>query len=182
MTVMDAGVVAPHVEVALGGTWRGMAGALEPGVLVGGVVDDQLGDDADVVLVGGGEEAAELAQVAVVTVHGAVVGDVVAVVAQWRGVEGQQPDLRDAEVGEVVEPRRQPVEVADPVAVGVGEGAHVELVDDRVAVPVRWALDAGRGGGTGSPLSPAHETDSTWKMWAGKDGSRSTKLLLPSQR
>jgi hypothetical protein len=46
------------------------------------VVDDELGDHADLAGVGGVEEASELAEIAVVGVHRAVVGDVVAVVAQ----------------------------------------------------------------------------------------------------
>ena len=75
------GVVAPHVGVTLGRAARRTPGALEPRVLVGRVVDDQLGDDAEAAVVGGGEEAPELAQVAVVAVDGPVVGDVVAVVA-----------------------------------------------------------------------------------------------------
>ena len=48
-----------------------------------------------------------------------VVGDVVAVVAQGRGEEGQEPEAGDAEVLEVVEARDQAGEVADAVVVGV---------------------------------------------------------------
>ena len=66
-----------------------------------------------------------------------VVGDVVAVVAQRRGVEGQQPDRVDAERLHVVELLGQAAEVADAVAVGVGEGLDVQLVDDGVLVPER---------------------------------------------
>ena len=40
------GGVAPHVEVALDSPGRGAARALEPRMLVGRVVEDQLGDDA----------------------------------------------------------------------------------------------------------------------------------------
>ena len=76
------GVVAPHVEVAFGRTGRGRASPLEPRVLIGGVVDHQFGDHLDVAGVRGIHEAPERAQVAVVGVDGAVVGDVVAVVAQ----------------------------------------------------------------------------------------------------
>ena len=68
---------------------------------------------------------------------GAVVGDVVAVVAQRRGVEGQQPDRRDAQRLDVVELGDHPLEIADPVAIGVVERLDVGLVDDRVLVPVR---------------------------------------------
>ena len=34
--------VAPDVEVALGRSWRSVTRALEPGMLIGGVIDDQL--------------------------------------------------------------------------------------------------------------------------------------------
>ena len=57
---------------------------------------------------------AKVAQRAVVGVDARVVGDVVAVVAQRRGVERQQPDGGDAEVVQVVElarsgPRKSPM-------------------------------------------------------------------------
>ena len=82
------------------------------------------------------EEPLERRHRAVVGVDDAVVGDVVPVVAQRRRVERQQPQRGDAEVGQVVEPRREPLEVAGAVAVRVGEGSDVQLVDDGVAVPV----------------------------------------------
>ena len=50
-------------------------------MLVGGVVDDELGDDAQAALVRLAHEAAEVAHRAVGRVDAAVVGDVVAVVA-----------------------------------------------------------------------------------------------------
>ena len=129
------GRVAPDVEVAPLGARRGPARALEPRVLVGGVVEDQLGDHPEAAAVGGAEEVTEILQRAVVGVHVHVVGDVVAVVPQRRRIEGQEPEGRDAEVLEVVELLGQPVEVADAVAVAVEERADVELVDDGVLVP-----------------------------------------------
>ena len=128
--------VAPHVAVAVPAAGRRPARPLEPRVLIGGVVEHELGDDPQPALVRLVEEAPELPQGAVGRVDAAVVGDVVAVVAQRRRVERQQPDRGDAEVLEVVEPLREPDEVADAVAVAVGERAHVQLVDDGVLVPV----------------------------------------------
>ena len=64
-------------------------------------------------------KAAEVLHRAVGRIDRAVVGDVVAVVAQRRGVEGQQPDGGDAEVLDVVEPLHQAGEIADAVVVGV---------------------------------------------------------------
>src|SRR3712207_5705097 len=78
--------------------------------------------------------------------NGGVIGDVVAVVLQRRRVEGEQPDRRDAEVLKVVELPGEAAKVADAVAVAVVEGAHVELVDDRILVPARTSF---RGQGPG---------------------------------
>ena len=106
-------------------------------MLVGGVVEDQLGDDAQAALVGLADERLEVAQRAVLGLTLGVVGDVVAVVLQRRRIERQQPDRGDAQVLQVVELLGQPLEVADAVAVAVVEGADVQLVDDRVLVPER---------------------------------------------
>src|SRR5262249_28123973 len=47
-----------------------------------------------------------------------------------------QPDRVDAELLQIAELRRDPRQVADAVAVGVGEAAHVDLVEDGVAPPL----------------------------------------------
>ena len=112
-------------------------------MLVGRVVDDQLGDDADAALVRLVHEALEVLDRAVARMDALVVRDVVAVVAQRRRIEGQQPQRVDAEPLQVVELARQPGKVADAVVVAVEEGADVRLVDDRVLVPVVMPLAIG---------------------------------------
>src|SRR5262249_3924923 len=69
---------APDVEVALGAARRRTAGALKPRMLVGGVVDDQLGDDAQAAAVGLVEQTLEVVDGAVNGVDAGVIGDVVA--------------------------------------------------------------------------------------------------------
>ena len=64
-----------------------------------------------------------------------VVRDVVAVVVLRRGVERRDPERVDPEVAQVGQPRRDPGQVADAVAVAVGEAADVDLVGDRVPPP-----------------------------------------------
>ena len=59
----------------------------------------------------------------------------VAEVGERRGVDRREPEGVDAEPGEVVEPRGDPAQVADAVAVRVLEGTRVNLVDDRVPPP-----------------------------------------------
>src|SRR6202021_3574006 len=68
-------------------------------------------------------------------VDGPVVGDVVARVGPRRRVPRAVPDRVDAEGGQVRQPRPDPGQVADPVAVAVGEALDVELVDRGIAPP-----------------------------------------------
>ncbi len=104
-------------------------------MLVGGVVDDQLGDDAQAAPMGLVQQSLEIVDGAVNGIDAGVVGDVVAVVAQRRGIKGQQPNGRDAEVLQVIELLDDAEEIADAVAVAVAKGADVQFVDDGVLVP-----------------------------------------------
>ena len=131
--------VAPDVEIALGGTRRRAPRRLEPGVLVRGVVHHQFGDHAQAAPVRLAHQRAQVVAGAVLRVHVAVVGNVVAVVLHRRGIEGQQPDGVHAQVAHVVELFDQPGEIAQAVAVGVEERLDVQLVDDGVLVPERVA-------------------------------------------
>ena len=143
--------VAPDVEVAGGRSRLRAPRLLEPGVLVGGMVDDEFGDDAQAAAVGFRDESLEIPHRSVARIDRAVVGDVVAVVAQRRGVERQHPDGGDAEVLDMVEALHEAGEVADAVVVGILEGLDVELVDDGVLVPV-----AVRPVDRSVPCRPAH--------------------------
>src|SRR5215469_15401212 len=104
-------------------------------MLVGGVVDDEVDEDAEAALIAGMGEFDEVAERAVAWVDVVVVGDVVAVVAHGRGLEGHEPDGSDAETLEVIEAAHEAAEVADAVAGGVHEGADVQAVEDGVFVP-----------------------------------------------
>ena len=73
--------VVPHVVIAVRRIKR-PAGRLEPRVLVGGVVHDEVGDDPNAVGMRGLEKALEVRHGAVVGMDGPVVRHVVAVVAQ----------------------------------------------------------------------------------------------------
>ncbi len=129
--------VAPDVEVAPCAAFLGRAGALEPGVLVRGVIDDQFRDDAQPAPVTLAHQPAEIAHGAVGLVYRPVIRDVVAVVAQRRRIERQQPDGGHAQRFHVVELLHQAFYIADAVVVRVEERLDVQLVDDGVLVPVR---------------------------------------------
>ena len=108
---------------------------LKPGVLVGGMIDDELGDDPDSPIVCFAHEGAEVPDGAIVPVNATVIGDVVAVVLQGRRIERQQPERGDPQVLQIVELLHETAEVSVPVAVAVKERLDVNFVDDRVLVP-----------------------------------------------
>jgi len=105
-------------------------------VLVRGVGEHEVGDDLQAEGVGAFDQAVEIGQGPEHRVDVAIVGDVIAEILHRRGEEGAEPDGVDAERGDVVEAGGDPGQVADAVAVAVGETARIDLIDDRAAPPV----------------------------------------------
>ncbi len=144
-----AGIVgAPDVPVAVDRIRRG-GRVLEPGVLVAGVIDDEVEDDLDPPLVGRGQEAVEVLVGAVVGLDLLVIDRVVAVIARG-GEDGHQPESVHSEIGvglgiavvEVVQLGRQSLEIADAIGVGIREAADEDLVEDGsprpFVIPLSW--------------------------------------------
>ncbi len=127
--------LAEHVARPLRAARSGGQRGLEPDVLVRGVVGHQVDDDAQVQLVRPRDQRVGVVERAEQRVDVAVVGDVVPVVVLGRGVERRDPQGVDTEVAQVGQSRGDAREVADAVAVAVGEAADVDLVDDGVAPP-----------------------------------------------
>ena len=112
-------------------------------MLVRSVVDDQLDHHLHIALVGSVQKLLEIVQRAVRGVYVNVVRDVVAIVAQRRRKERQDPEARHAEVLQVIETRDQSGEVSNAVTIGILERPDMQLVDDRVLVP-EWVCGAAR--------------------------------------
>jgi hypothetical protein len=104
-------------------------------MLVGRVIDDQLGDHAQAATPGVLHEAAEISRRPEGRIDVAVIGDVVAVVAAGARIERQQPERGDAEVAQVVETLGQTGEVADAIAIRILERLDVQLVYDGILEP-----------------------------------------------
>ncbi len=136
-------VVGPDVVVAETCARLGAPRSLEPGMLVRGVIDDELGDQAQATAVRLAHQPPDVRHRAVGRVDAAIILDVVAIVAQRRRVERQEPDRVDTQVRDVVELLYQPVEITDSVIVRVEERLDVRLVDDGVLVP-EWVGHAQR--------------------------------------
>ena len=114
-----------------------MPRALEPWVLVGRVVDDELDENFDVPLVRRPHERDEIVQRAVLWMDVQVIRDVITIVFERRRKERQQPYASGPERLHVIELAGQSLKIADAVVVAVEEGFDVRLVDDRVLVPER---------------------------------------------
>ena len=136
---------------------RGDARAsLEPLVPVRRVVRHDVDDEADARGVHRRDHDVEVRERAELGVDVAVVVDVVPAVGEGRRVERREPHRVDPELHEVRDAARDAGEVADAVAVRVGEAARVDLVDGGLAPPGRVAREhdgclgrAGVGGRVG---------------------------------
>ena len=106
---------------ALGRARLGGERIAEPRVLVRTVVRDDVDDHAEPELGGLIDQQLGLGERPEHRVDVAVVGDVVAAVGHRRRVPRREPDRVHAEVAQVREPRAHAGEVADAVAVAVGE-------------------------------------------------------------
>ena len=71
-------------------------------MLIGRVIDDELGEYSQLPPLGLLHEAAEIGHGAEIGIDGAVVRNIVAVVAARRGIERQQPKRGDADILQVV--------------------------------------------------------------------------------
>ena len=126
---------AEHVALALRGARLGGQGCLEPRVLRGGVVGDQVHDDPQPGLVRGGDQVIGVLQGAEQRVHVPVVGHVIAAVLLRGDVERGEPHRVHTELLQVGQLGGHAGQIAHAVAVRIREGPGVDLVDHRVHPP-----------------------------------------------
>jgi hypothetical protein len=107
----------------------------EPRMLIRGVVRDQVEDDPHAASPRTSDQLVELVEGAEHRLDVAVVSDVVAPITVGRGIHRARPEAVDAEPLEVVELVDHASEIADAVAVRVGERAEVDLMMEDRALP-----------------------------------------------
>ena len=138
-------VVVPDVPVRLGVVPR-RPRLDEPRVLVAGVVHHEVGDDPDAAAVRVLQERHQVADAPVVGVDVEEVADVVAAVAEGRGIERQHPDAVDAQPLHVVELLAQAAQVTGAVVVGVVVAPDEHLVEDGVLEPAHRGVEGALAG------------------------------------
>ena len=120
------------------------------------------------------DDPVEIGEGAEARIDPAIVGHIVAEILHRRGEEGRDPDAVDAQIGDVVEPLGDAGKIADPVTIGVAEGARVDLVDDRPAPP----CERGVGGNSGVGKSGCHQSSDS-RMQAAKPNAGSVTETAP---
>ena len=99
----DAGVaillvgVAPNVIIPKWGIPVG-AGRLKPGVLVGGVIQHEVHDDAQPACVSRIEQGFEIVQRPIIRMDVMIIRNIIAIVLERGGVDGHQPETIHAEI------------------------------------------------------------------------------------
>ncbi len=104
-------------------------------MLVGGVVDHQFRYHPQAAAVGLGQKFFEIPKGAVGGIDVAVVGDIVAVVAQRTRAKRHQPDGGDPQVLQVVELSGEALKITDAVIGAVEKAFDMQLVNDGVLEP-----------------------------------------------
>jgi hypothetical protein len=125
----------PDVPVALWVITRGTR-FLEERVLVRGVVNHVIADDLDVAFVRLLDQTVEVRERAELRINILVVANVVAEINLRRRIERCNPNRIYAEVLQVVQLRRDAVQVADAVAVRIVETTRVNFLINGALPPV----------------------------------------------
>src|SRR5690348_13677148 len=102
------------------------------------------------------DQPIEIGQRAVHRIDIGVIGDVVAEIAEWRGIDRAQPHRPDTEPFQVIDPLDDAFEVAPAVAIRVQEGDGRDLVEHGPFPPFGgFALPGARSGAERLPTETA---------------------------
>ena len=116
-------------------------------MLIGGVIEDQFGDDAQTAPMRLAQECLEICQCAVHRIHRAIIGNVITIIFERRGIKREQPDGGHPEVFNIIELLGQAAKIPGAVAVTVVKRADMDFVDDAALIqdgsrlrPSRWIV------------------------------------------
>ena len=107
-------------------------GTLEPFVLVGGVIDDKIHQNANAALFCFGKQLVKVLHRAKFGLNGGVIGNVVAVIIVGTDINGREPNHIDAKLGKMIEFLNNAANIPHPIAGGILEGSRINLINDCV--------------------------------------------------
>ena len=120
--------VAPDIPVTFGIILSGR-GFDKPAVLVGGMVENEVHDNADVPFSCLGNQSVHVFHGPEGLINLVIVSNVVAVVCLWRFVAGSQPYGTDAHLLQIIQLFGDSVQVSDAVPVRIVEASDINLTD-----------------------------------------------------
>src|ERR1700744_6535415 len=111
-------------------------------MLIARVVDYELNHYLHAALMSGIQKCLEITQGSVRWIYVCVICNIIAIVAQRRRKERQNPDAGDTEFLEIIKPCQKTRKIADAIVVGIGKCTNVQLIDDGVFIP-EWIRRTG---------------------------------------
>ena len=129
--------IAPYVEVALRRIRGSLTRRLEPWMLIGCVIHDELDHHLQVAVVSGLKKCPKIVDRAIHRVNVQVIGYVIAVILERRGEKRQQPQASDAQILQIIQFLQQSRKIADSIRIAVLERADMQFIDDGILVPQR---------------------------------------------
>ena len=102
---------------------------------IGGVIQHQVHDDADVARMRRFDQVFELVQRPIGFIHAVIVGNVIAIVAQGRRVDRHDPNTIHAEGLQIIELFSQPAQIAASIAIAILESADGNFLKNCILVP-----------------------------------------------
>ncbi len=143
-----AQAIAEHIARSLGRARSRGQGRLEPLVLLGGVVGNQVNNDAQAQVVSSGNQCLSLSKRAEHGVNVAVIRHIVTGILLRGAIERRQPNCVNAQIGNGGKPADNACQVAHSITISIGKRSWINLVNDRVTPPV--------GGGIGQCFRRKH--------------------------
>ena len=99
------------------------------------MVHYQIDEDAHAALLATVGKFDEIGQGAVARIYTAIIDNVVAAIAQRRGLERHKPERGDTDALQIIEAAHQALEVSNAVAICIHISGNRQAVDDRVLIP-----------------------------------------------
>src|SRR5688500_16710147 len=109
-------------------------------MLIGGVVNNQLGDDLDILFMGRIQKLLELPDVTISGIDTVVISNIVPVIPLGRGVKWQQPYGGNSQVLEIIQLFHETFKVANAIPVSVTKGLNMGFINDGIFIPVQFVV------------------------------------------
>ena len=104
-------------------------------MLLRGVVDDEIHDDADVLFLGSFRQVVEISQGSIHWIDVLVIGNVIAEIDLRRRIARSDPDGIHTQFLQIIQLGLDPLEIADAISVAVGETSRIDFIENGMLPP-----------------------------------------------